>query len=71
MRKQILKKICNEIFGASNFVGEIIWQSATDNNPRQISTEHEYIVCYAKRYKRVVTLAYRISKKVSEYHYTI
>lgn len=43
-----LKKICNEIFGASNFVGEIIWQSATDNNPRQISTEHEYIVCYAK-----------------------
>ena len=43
-----LKKICNEIFGASNFVGEIIWQSATDNNPRQISTEHEYILCFAR-----------------------
>ena len=43
-----LKKICNEIYGVSNFVGEIIWQSATDNNPRQISTEHEYILCYAK-----------------------
>lgn len=43
-----LKKICNEIFGASNFIGEIIWQSATDNNPRQISTEHEYILCFAR-----------------------
>ena len=43
-----LKKICNELYGDSNFVGEIIWQSATDNNPRQISTEHEYILCYAK-----------------------
>lgn len=42
-----LKKICNELYGDSNFVGEIIWQSATDNNPRQISTEHEYILCYA------------------------
>lgn len=43
-----LKKICNELFGSTNFVGEIIWQSATDNNPRQISTEHEYILCFAK-----------------------
>lgn len=43
-----LKKICCELYGAGNFVGEIIWQSATDNNPRQISTEHEYILCFAK-----------------------
>lgn len=26
----------------------MIWQSATDNNPRQISTEHEYIICYSR-----------------------
>ena len=43
-----LKKICSELYGSGNFVGEIIWQSATDNNPRQISTEHEYILCFAK-----------------------
>ena len=43
-----LKKICCELYGTGNFVGEIIWQSATDNNPRQISTEHEYILCFAK-----------------------
>ena len=43
-----LKKICGEIFGTHNFVGCIILQTATDNNPRQINTEHEYILCFAK-----------------------
>lgn len=43
-----LKNVCDEIFNASNFVGCIIIQTATDNNPRQINTEHEYILCYAK-----------------------
>ena len=43
-----LKKICDEIFNSINFVGTIIWQTATDNNPSQISVEHEYILCYAK-----------------------
>lgn len=43
-----LKKICSEVFGTQNFVGCIILQTATDNNPRQISTEHEYVLCYAK-----------------------
>ena len=40
-----LKKICGEIFGSQNFVGCIILQTATDNNPRQINTEHEYMLC--------------------------
>ncbi len=43
-----LQKLCSEIFGPQNFVGCIVLQTATDNNPRQISTEHEYILCYAK-----------------------
>ncbi len=42
------KLMCDAILGENNFVGELIWQSATDNNPRQISTEHEYILCYGK-----------------------
>lgn len=44
-----LRKICDEVFGERNFVGEVIWQSATDNNPRQISTEHEYLLCFSKQ----------------------
>ena len=43
-----LKRLCDEIFGEGNFVGELIIETATDNNPSQISTEHEYMVCYAK-----------------------
>lgn len=43
-----LKNICDEVFSRSNFVGCLILQTATDNNPRQINTEHEYILCYAK-----------------------
>ena len=43
-----LKKICDEIFGRNNFLGNLIVQTATDNNPTQINTEHEYSLCYAK-----------------------
>lgn len=43
-----LKVLCNEIFMRENFIGEIIWETATDNNATQISVEHEYVICYAK-----------------------
>ena len=43
-----LRKICDEVFGETNFIGNLVIQTATDNNPRQITTEHEYIICYAK-----------------------
>ncbi len=42
-----LKLLMDEIFGEENFVGEIIWETATDNNKSQIAVEHEYIMCYA------------------------
>ncbi|MEI6229081.1 MAG: site-specific DNA-methyltransferase, partial [Candidatus Saccharibacteria bacterium] len=43
-----IKHLLEEIFGASNWVGEIIWRNVTDNNPTNICLEHEYILCYAK-----------------------
>lgn len=46
--QKTLEMICDEVFGRSNFVGCLILQTATDNNPRQVNTEHEYILCYAK-----------------------
>jgi adenine-specific DNA-methyltransferase len=42
------KMLLDDIFGASNWVGEIVWRNVTDNNPTNISLEHEYILCYAK-----------------------
>lgn len=44
-----LKIMLDDIFGEENHVGTIIWKNVTDNNPTNITTEHEYIVCYCKR----------------------
>ncbi len=43
-----LRLLCDEIFGEENFLGNVIWQTATDNNPSQIAVEHEYIITYCK-----------------------
>ena len=43
-----LRFLCDEIFGTVNRVGAIVWKNATDNNPTQIASEHEYVLCYSK-----------------------
>ena len=43
-----LKLLCDEIFLPNNFISEVIIETATDNNPRQIAIEHEYLIVYAK-----------------------
>ncbi|MCY4456568.1 MAG: site-specific DNA-methyltransferase, partial [Acidimicrobiaceae bacterium] len=42
-----LRCLMDEVFGEHNRVGQIVWHGSTDNNPTNIATEHEYIVCYA------------------------
>ena len=42
-----LKLLCDEVFGAENFVGQIVWYNASRNS-EQIAIEHEYILCYAR-----------------------
>ncbi|MFD1135614.1 site-specific DNA-methyltransferase [Paenibacillus urinalis] len=48
-----LRKVCDEIFGAFNFVTQIVWQKVhtRKNSARYFSESHEYILCYAKRKK--------------------
>jgi len=43
-----LRKICDEIFGASNFITEFIWAAGRKNDSKLVSVSHEYILCYAK-----------------------
>ena len=43
-----LRLLMNEIFGEENFVGQVVWKNATDNNPTRIATEHEYVCVFAK-----------------------
>ena len=48
-----LKKICDEILGAENFIATFIWEKRkTRENRRAISVRHDYIVCYVKNYGR-------------------
>ena len=45
-----LKKICDEIFGESNFVAQLIWERAyaPKNDAKFISNSHDYIIIYAR-----------------------
>lgn len=44
-----LKKICDEIFGAKNFVAQVVWERAYSpvNLKKHFSESHDYIICYA------------------------
>ena len=45
-----LRKVCDEVFGADNFVADIIWKRkrGRDNSARWFSRAHEYCLLYAK-----------------------
>ena len=45
-----LKAICNEIFGARNYITNFIWRKVDSPNDNKVSItpDHEYIVTYAK-----------------------
>lgn len=48
-----LKKICDEIFGADNFITIFIWEKRkTRENRRAISVRHDYIICYVKNFEK-------------------
>ena len=45
-----LKKICDEVFGESNFIAQLIWQRAFSpkNDARFISNSHDYVLMFCK-----------------------
>ena len=44
-----LRKMCDEVFGASNFIANIVWQSRTSiSDDHEISLNHNHTVVYAK-----------------------
>ena len=45
-----LRKICDEIFGETNFVSDLIWQKkfSRSNDATYFSTMHDHILCYCK-----------------------
>ena len=43
-----LKILCDEVFGAENFIANLIWAAGRKNDSKYVSISHEYILCYAK-----------------------
>ena len=41
-----LRKICDEVMGASNFIAELIWAAGRKNDSKYVSVSHEYIIAY-------------------------
>ncbi len=45
-----LRNICDEVFGARNFVAELVWKkkNVVQNDARFFSTDHEYLLVYCR-----------------------
>ena len=66
-----LRKVLVEIFGNPNYIGTIILQTATDNNPGQLKIEHEYVLIVCKNRKALgnwSALNPKIELIAKEYH---
>lgn len=57
-----LRKVCDEVFGAGNFQGCILWKKKTNgNNMGVIPPVHDYIVVYSKNNLQVANIGFEVS----------
>ncbi len=64
-----LKKLCNEVFGEENSLGEFIWksrQNVDSRNKSGLSIDHEYVLIYCKS----LECSSLLGKKISEDKYS-
>ena len=43
-----LKLLCDEVFGAENFVANINWQRSKKGDSKLVAVVHEYLLCYVR-----------------------
>lgn len=43
-----LKLLCDEVFGAENFISNLVWEKGRKNDAKFFSNGHEYMLLYAK-----------------------
>lgn len=61
-----LKKICDEIFGESNFIAEFfIASNSSKNNARFVSVSHEYMLCYSRN-KEAISYDWKVKKNAAD-----
>lgn len=58
------KIICDEIFGRSNYVGDLIWQKRKGggNDSRYFAIDHDYILVYAKNKSKDIHQRWYVSQ---------
>ena len=56
-----LRKMCDEIFGVSNFIAQIIIEGTPKNDPYVVSTAHEYCLVFCKNFEIVKEANYGVS----------
>ena len=63
-----LKKICDEIFGESNFVAQIVWKRkrGRDNSAKLFSKSHEYLLLYSKNITQFNTNFLELDEETKE-----
>lgn len=66
-----LRKVCDEIFGGTNFIANFIWEKRLNReNRKEVSVRHDYILCYTKmteEQKRSLSLLPMNDKALSNY----
>ena len=60
-----LRNICDEIFGAQNFVSNIVWEKryTRSNNAKLFTTLTEPVLCYAKNINAIATIKEKRNEK--------
>jgi adenine-specific DNA-methyltransferase len=48
-----LRLLMDEVFGAQNYIAEIIWEGTSKNDSKLVSISHDYILCYAKNRQKL------------------
>ncbi|MEO8316392.1 MAG: site-specific DNA-methyltransferase, partial [Pseudomonadota bacterium] len=43
-----LRIACDDVFGAENFIAELVWEGANKNDAKQIGIVHEYVLLYSR-----------------------
>jgi len=51
-----MKKMCDEVFGETNFIAQVVWERAFSpvNLKKHFSESHDYIICFAKNLEMAV-----------------
>ena len=58
-----LRKICDEIFGEDNFVGNIAWKKTSGDNKPSFAFTHDNILIYGRSSKEISRVALNVEQK--------